>query len=159
VATLHFIYGKPGAGKTTLARALAASVPAVAVIEDAWLAALAGPISSVEDYRAAARRIRTVIEPLAIQILGLGTSVVFDFAGNTVAHRSWVRSIFEAAGADHALHVLEVPDAECKRRLRERNATRPPGLYFGDVAEALFDAIVPHIAPPTPTEGFTIMPR
>jgi predicted kinase len=34
VATLHFIYGLPGAGKTRHARALAAQVPALFICED-----------------------------------------------------------------------------------------------------------------------------
>jgi predicted kinase len=93
---------------------------------------------------------------MATRILALGTSVVFDFAANTTEGRAWVRSIFEAAGADHVLHVLDVSDEECKRRVRERNATRPAGLYFGDVSDALVDAVLPHIVPPVPEEGFTV---
>jgi hypothetical protein len=46
------------------------------------------------------------MEPLIIEILRAGVSVVMDFAGNTVYERSWVRSLFEAAGAD-ALNDLK----------------------------------------------------
>jgi hypothetical protein len=35
-----------------------------------------------------------------------------------------MRGIFEAAGAAHQLHFLDVPDAVCKQRLRARNASR-----------------------------------
>ena len=45
-------------------------------------------------------------ETRAIEILRAGVSVVMDFAGNTVYERSWVRSLFEAAGAD-ALNDLK----------------------------------------------------
>src|SRR4051812_34230959 len=121
VATLHFIFGKPGAGKTRRARELAAKVPAGLFFEDEWLATLAEPIRSLAQYVAAAQRVRAMIAPLATRILELGTSVVFDFAGNTPAHRAWVRSIFEAARADHVLHVLDVSDDECRRRVHERN--------------------------------------
>jgi predicted kinase len=93
---------------------------------------------------------------MAARILELGTSVVFDFAANTVPDRAWVRSIFEAAGADHVLHLLDVPDEECKRRVRERNATKPPGLYFGDVSEEIVAAVVPHIVPPGESEAFRV---
>jgi predicted kinase len=155
-ATLHFVFGKPGAGKTLLARELAERTPAVLFCEDEWLAALNDPITTLPAYVAASRRSRAVIAPMATRILALGTSVVFDFAANTVEGRAWVRSIFEAAGADHLLHVLDVSDDECKRRVRERNATRPAGLYFGDVSDALVDSVIPHIVAPSPAEGFTI---
>ena len=159
MTTLHFIYGYPAAGKTGLARVLAAATPAVLFVEDEWLAALGGTITTVAQYADAARRVRSVIGPLATRILELGTSVVFDFAANTVRDRAWVRSIFESAGADHLLHVLDVPVDECRRRLHERNATQPAGLYFGHVSDALFDAIIPHIVPPAPDEGFHIARR
>jgi predicted kinase len=153
---LHFIYGLPGAGKTTLARALAARLPALAIIEDEWLAALGGTIITVAAYREAATKVRGVIAPMVTSFLALGGTVVMDFAGNTVRDRAWVRSIFEAAGVAHQLHVLDVPVDECRRRLHARNAARPPGLYFGHVADELFDAIVPHIVPPAPDEAFQL---
>jgi len=155
-ATLHFVYGKPGAGKTSLARELAETVPAVLFVEDEWLAALNDTIATLPQYLEASRRARAVIAPMATRILALGTSVVFDFAANTVSGRAWVRSIFEAAGAGHVLHVLDVSDAEAKRRVRARNADKPAGLWFGDVSDELVDAVLPHIVPPSPAEGFTI---
>lgn len=51
MSTLHFIYGLPGAGKTSLAHALAARAPAVALCEDDWIAKLAAePIASLAQY-------------------------------------------------------------------------------------------------------------
>jgi predicted kinase len=157
VATLHFIYGLPGAGKTRRARELAAQVPALFICEDEWLLSLGGTITTVEEYVAASRRVRGLIAPLATRVLELGVSVVFDFAANTVAGRAWVRSIFEAAGADHALHVLDVPVDECRRRLHERNEQQPAGLFFGHVSDELFDRIVPLIVPATADEGFRVV--
>lgn len=148
MATLHFIYGWPGAGKTTLARDLGEREHAVVFCEDEWLATLASErITSLQQYGEASARIRRLIAPLATRLLALGVSVVFDFAGNTPSHRAWVKAIADAANADHLLHVLDVPAEECKRRLHERNATKPAGLYFGDVSDELLDAVVQHIVP------------
>lgn len=157
MATLHFVYGKPGAGKTRLARDLSASTPAVPFIEDEWLASLRDPITSLAQYAEGARRVRAVIAPLATRVLELGTSVVFDFAANTPRDRAWVRSIFEAARAEHLLHVLDLPDDECRRRVHARNEAKPAGLYFGHVSDAIFDAALPRITPPTDAEGFSVV--
>jgi predicted kinase len=157
VATLHFIAGKAGAGKTTLAREIAPTAPAILFCEDEWMARLEGPIENLEQYLAAARKIRSVIAPLAVDLLKLGTSVVFDFAGNAVADRRWVRSIFESSGADHQLHYIPATDETCKARVRQRNATQPDGLFFGNVTDQQVDEVNKYFSPPCADEGFIVV--
>jgi predicted kinase len=157
VATLHFITGKAGAGKTTLARQLARTVPAVFICEDEWMSRLSDPIESVQQYLAAAAKIRSVVAPLSIDLLKLGTSVVFDFAGNTVNDRRWARSIFESASADHRLHYVVAGDDTCKARVRQRNVSRPEGVFFGVVTDQQVDEVNKFFAPPDAEEGFTIV--
>jgi len=156
MATLHFVAGKAGAGKTTLAREIARSAPALLICEDEWMSKLAGTIDNLSQYLEGAERIRSVIAPLAIDVLSLGTSVVFDFAGNTTADREWVRSIFMSAAADHLLHYLSVDDETCKARIRQRNAQQPAGVFFGVVSEEQVDEVNQYFAPPAIDEGFEI---
>jgi predicted kinase len=155
-ATLHVVAGKAGAGKTTLAREIARTAPALFICEDEWMSRLAGRIESLSQYLEAAERIRNVIAPLAIDVLSLGTSVVFDFAGNTAADRQWVRSIFMRAAADHLLHYLAVDDETCKARVRQRNADQPAGVFFGVVSEEQVDEVNQYFTPPATEEGFEI---
>ena len=157
MATLHFISGKAGAGKTTLAREIARTAPAILFCEDEWLSRLADPIENLEQYLAAARKIRSVVAPLSVDLLKLGTSVVFDFAGNTVADRRWVRSIFERAGADHQLHYIPATDEVCRARVRQRNASQPQGLFFGHVTDQQVDAVNRYFSPPGVDEGFIVV--
>jgi|SRR5580704_2320127 predicted kinase len=157
MATLHFICGKAGAGKTTLARELGRTLPVVVFCEDEWLCTLGYEIRSLEDFQKAASKCRNLIRPLAIELLGLGVSVVFDFAGNTIGGRQWVRAVFEAANADHVLHVIEVSDAECLANIHRRNDEKPPGIYWGHVSDETFHAVTAHFAPPQPEEGFRIL--
>src|SRR5262245_15554722 len=157
MATLHFVAGKAGAGKTTLAREIARAAPALLICEDEWMSKLAGRIENLSQYLEAAERIRSVIAPLAIDVLSLGTSVVFDFAGNTAGDREWVRSIFMSAAADHLLHYLSVDDETCKARVRQRNAERPAGVFFGIVSEEQVDEVNQYFTPPDEAEGLEIV--
>ena len=156
MATLHFICGKAGAGKTTLARELGQSLPAVVFCEDEWIATLGFEIRSLDDFLTASTKCRGLIGPLAADLLRLGVSVVFDFAGNTVKSRQWVRGVFETAGTDHLLHVIEASDAECLANIHRRNEERPAGIYWGQVADELFHAVTVHFATPRSEEGFRV---
>jgi predicted kinase len=157
VATLHFIWGKAGAGKTTLARELGRTLPAIVFCEDEWISRLGFEVRSLEDFLRASAKCRSVIGPLSVELLRHGVSVVFDFAANTIKGRQWVRSLFEAAGADHRLHVLEATDAECLDNIHRRNQEMPAGIYWGHVSDELFHAVNPHIVPPTADEGFQLV--
>jgi len=156
-ATLYCIYGNIAAGKTTLARKLAVQHRAVLLCEDEWLVRLEAEINSFDDFRKHARRLRAAIGPHVVQLLRLGTSVVLDFAANTVNDRAWIRTLFEAANAAHELHVIEAPEDICKARLRIRNETKPEGLYFGRVPEEFFGPVTGLIVPPAEAEGFHIV--
>jgi predicted kinase len=159
VATLHVVCGKAGSGKTTVARELGRSLPALVLCEDEWISTLGFQVRSLQDYLDASGRCREVIGAMVPDVLRLGVSVVFDFAGNTARGRAWIRSLFEAAGADHVLHWIDASDAECLDNIHQRNAEKPAGIYWGDVSDELFHAVNPHIVPPSPDEGFHIVRR
>ena len=157
MATLYFICGKIASGKTTLARQLAAEHGAAIICEDEWLVRLEAKIESFDDFVIQARRLRAAVTPHVVQLLRLGTSVVLDCPANTPNDRAWLRSLFEAAHADHELHVIDAPDDLCKARLRSRNETKPEGLYWGYVPEAIFDPVTRLLVPPADAEGFNVI--
>ena len=157
-ATLYCICGKIAAGKTSLARKLAAEHAAVLICEDEWLVRIEAEIETLDDFRKRARRLlRAVIGPHVIDLLRMGVSVVLDIPANTPKDRAWIRSLFEAASARHELHVLEATDELCKARLRARNETMPEGLYFGHVPEEIFDPVTSLLVPPSEGEGFNLI--
>ena len=60
-------------------------------------------------------------------LLAAGHCVIFDFGGNTVRDRQWVRSVFESVGARHELHYIIADESLCKQRVAERNRSKPAG--------------------------------
>jgi predicted kinase len=92
--------------------------------------------------------------PHVVALLRAGLTVVLDWPANTVASRAWMRGIFEAAGAAHKLHVLDVPDEVCLARLRARNAE---GAHAYTVSESEFAELTRYFEPPTIDGGFDVM--
>ena len=151
--TLHMICGKIAAGKSTLARRLADAPATILISEDVWLShALPATNSarwpSTPAIRAACA---TVMGGHIEALLRAGLSVVLDFPANTVANRQWMRGLFEKAGAAHRLHFIDLPDAVCKARLRQRNVA---GTHQFTVTDAEFDEITGYLVPPSADEGF-----
>jgi predicted kinase len=72
-----------------------------------------------------------------VDILQQGLSIVLDFPANTVINRKWMRSLITQANVAHELHLLDVADAICKRRLRERNVG---GEHPFQVGEAVYSS-------------------
>jgi hypothetical protein len=68
--------------------------------------------------------------------------------------RSWVRSIFEGADADHILRFVDTPNVRCLEQLQKRNRERPEGSAEMSVEQ--FEYITSLFIPPLPSEGFTI---
>lgn len=153
-ATLHMVCGKIAAGKSTLTGKLAQAPHTILISEDQLLSHLyPGEIRSLADYVECVQKLRRALQGLIEAMLRAGSSVVLDFPANTVASRSWMKSIFTNAGAAHCLHYLELSDAECKRRLRRRNEE---GAHQFQVSEAEFDQFSQFFVPPTEAEGFNV---
>lgn len=153
--TLYLVCGRIAAGKSTLARQLAARPATLLVSEDHWTSHLfADDLKTIEDYSRLSARLRAAMGPHVVDILKEGLSVVLDFPANTVAFRGWMRSLIERSGAAHELHYLDVPDAVCRARLRDRNAR---GAHPFQVSDAEYEQFTRHFVPPAPAEGFHVI--
>jgi predicted kinase len=155
IPCLHLLCGKAGAGKSTLAVALAERHGAILVCEDIWLTRLyAGQIKTFDDYRTCSQRARTVVGPLVVDLLRAGQSVVMDHPANTRTSRAWFRSLFESAGSRHVLHYMDTADALCLKRIAKRNVERPEGSYHLTTDD--FAHVSSFFEAPEADEGFTI---
>src|ERR1700740_1686622 len=109
VATLHLVCGKIAAGKSTLMSELSKAPNTVLISEDKMLATLyPGEIQSLADYVRCTTKLRSALQGLIRDVLAAGSSVVLDFPANTIATRSWMKTLFADTPAAHRLHYLDV---------------------------------------------------
>jgi predicted kinase len=152
---LHLLTGKIAAGKSTLAARLAADTGGLVLAEDQWLPTLyPAQITSLEDYIRESVRFRAAIAPLIVDLLGRGMTIILDFPANTVASRTWMRGLADAAGITATLHFLDLPDDLCRARLHARNAA---GTHAYQASDAEFDQFTAHFVPPQADEGFEVI--
>ncbi|MFZ2501087.1 MAG: AAA family ATPase, partial [Nocardioides sp.] len=116
-ATLYTLCGLPGAGKTVLARQLAAERRAAHLDSDAWLMAI-----GADPHDASLReRFETMQWQHALSLLSIGTSVITEDAGWRRARREQRLSDAHGVGARVELVVFEVPFDVRWERVRRRN--------------------------------------
>jgi len=120
-ARLILTCGLPGAGKTTLARQLAADRSALCLTKDEWLTAL-GSSPWDEPTR---EKVEHELWHLAQEILRLGLSVVLDFGLWARIERDEMRSAARGLGVGVELHYLDVPADVLWRRIDARNMLPP----------------------------------
>jgi predicted kinase len=153
--TLYLLCGKIAAGKSMLAGRLARRPVTLLISLDHWMSLLfPAENRSIEDFARLSARLRAAMGPHVVDILRQDVSVVLDFPANTLRWRSWMRSLITEANVAHELHVLDVPDAVCKERLRQRNES---GKHPYQVSEATYDLFMSYFVLPTPEEKFNVI--
>ncbi|GIF78215.1 AAA family ATPase [Asanoa siamensis] len=125
MATLFLIVGLPAAGKTTLARRLAAEHQALRLTPDEWMIPLFG--ESDPDGR------RDVLEGrlvwVARETLRAGTDVVLDFGFWSRDERSALRQLAHEIGATCQVIYLPIDRETQLARIRHRQQITPEQTF------------------------------
>ncbi len=141
MATIHLLYGPVGSGKTTYGRALAAERKAVFFCVDEWMAALFmmdAPTPLTLDWALPrTERCDQQIWAVARQLIALGVDVVLELGFFKREQRARVRALIADAGAEAAVHLLEVPRDVRRERVRRRN--QGSATFTVEVDDAMFD--------------------
>ena len=155
MTTVYLLCGKIAAGKSTLARQLAARPATLLISEDHWTSTLyADDLKTIDDYARLSARLRAAMTPHILDILRHGLSVVLDFPANTIGQRAWMRQLIDRGQVAHELHLLDPPDEVCRQRLRRRNAS---GEHPFQVSDAEYEQFSRYFVPPSPDEGFNVI--
>jgi predicted kinase len=132
-AKLLLMVGLPGAGKTTLAKELAAAHGALRLTPDEWM------ISLFDGAQPDGKRdlLEGRLIALALQALQLGTNVVLDFGFWSRDERSALRWLATSAGASCQVIYLPIDKDVQRARIAHRRATAPHTTF--PMAEADID--------------------
>ncbi|MGY1785983.1 AAA family ATPase [Geodermatophilus sp. SYSU D00698] len=144
--TLFLTVGLPATGKTTAARSLEIERGALRLTKDEWVKALFGR----QNPPSASDVIEGRLIEIGLRALELGNDVVIDFGLWRRDERSALRQAAADRGARVEMRYFEVPPAEQRTRLDQRQADEPHTTWpMSDEELAEWAGI---IQPPTPGE-------
>jgi predicted kinase len=132
---LHLICGLPGAGKTTFARHLEQSLPALRLTPDDHIKSLYGADADTAVIAAARDPLEAFLYQLALRVLQLGVDVVIDYGFWSRAERDFFARGAVEVGARAQLYFADLPLAELWSRIEERNAHLGPNDMHIERAE------------------------
>ena len=149
MATAHLVHGFLGVGKTTFAKQLERSLPAIRFTHDEWMARFYGTDPPAHLFEEQARSITEQIELLWPRCLELGVDVVLDLGFWSRKERDQARAKARAHGADILLYRLNCPEHVARARLIARNEKLDGDLLITD---ATYDLLRMRFEPLAPEE-------
>jgi predicted kinase len=147
--TLHFFAGRTHSGKSTEAARLGRLLRAPVLSIDHWVNVVGPADGGIDDYMKTYPKCQKLMEELVIDLLRNGTTVIFDFGGNSRVDREWVRGILEASGAAHTCHVLDTSADVCRSRFHASTNKEK-------MAAEHFEMLLNRYDPPKPSDGFVL---
>lgn len=147
--------GLVAAGKTTVAKQLAETVPAVRLSRDEWMIRLYGLPHDDPAYVERLEPCTELLWDIALQIASVGTDVVLDWNFWNRQRRADAAQRVAGAGFAACVHWVDIPLEDVIRRADGRLASQSP------LAHRIDEATVRHFAtifePPTDDEGLPIL--
>lgn len=128
--TVHLLCGYNGAGKTTYAKHLEKTLPAVRFSLDEWMLRLYPDLSyDSAGYGPRAETCQYLIWDVAQQVLARNLDVVLDWNQWSKVRRATWRDNAVKAGFTPKLHFIDVPLDAAIERAAERAENRTPGSH------------------------------
>ncbi len=154
MATLHFLCGYMGFGKTTVARKLAVRYNAVILNDDEFMCELFGRNLPEKQFREAHEKVSQFTWKLAERIICAGGNVIMD--RGFWSKQSRADAVHRAKFFCDSLlfHQIECDMETAKKRVLNRTRTDPNAL---EIDENAFDALAKHYVPISPDEKLDVI--
>jgi predicted kinase len=131
---VHLLAGLNGSGKTTYARHLEATLPAVRFTLDEWMLRMHGLRYDDPAYPPLAESCKSLIWDTALQVLRAGVDVVLDWnQWSRERRREWAAKA-TAQGFESVVHYIRVPLDTAIAHATARNAQDPGYAHILDAA-------------------------
>jgi len=139
MATAYLLYGYIGSGKTTLARSLEASLPAMRFSHDEWMVNLFGTNPPSITFHENWMKVYDLMTPLWQRLLTLGIDVIIDEGLWHRKRRDQLRSEIKALGARYKLVHVKCSLETAWQRTEKRNASLKDSFFISkETFEELF---------------------
>jgi len=152
---IHVVFGPQGAGKSTYARTLAASMKGTRFSIDDWMIQLYGPDLPkplnfgwiMERVKRCERQILATTQEIAKN----GGNVVLDLGFMKEKNRSELTILAEQVGLVSKLHYINAPHDVRRRRVLNRNSEKGETFSF-EVTPVMFDVMEKEFETPSEAE-------
>lgn len=150
MAKVYLICGKLCSGKSTYAKNLTETLPAVLLsCDEITLDILGGNLGERHDETV--EKVKEYLLRKSTEILHAGTDVVLDWGFWTKAERESTRAFYRRQGFDWETHYIDISDEEWQKRIAKRNqaisAGKTSDYYIDDNLVKKFDGIFEEMKP------------
>lgn len=154
MATTHLVHGYIGAGKTTFAKRLECSLPAIRFTHDEWMGRLYGQDPPEALFAAQFDRVEALIDEVWRLCLTLGLDVVLDQGFWSRARRDAVRAMAADCGGEVRFYALACDPGLAWEQVGRRNADPQSGLF---IARNTFESLRARFQPLEPDEPHEVI--
>ena len=154
MATIHLICGFMGFGKTTFAKELAHTLPAVRLTHDEFMVDLYGRNMPYTEFHTNYQRVDEMLWKLAEKIINAGTDVIMDYGFWSRKTRSKVQQRAKNLTPDVVWHQLVCDIDTAKARVLKRTDEQADELF---IDESCFNEKLKQYEPITPDEGLVVV--
>ena len=153
MATIHLICGFMGFGKTTFAKELARTLPAVRLTHDEFMVDLYGRNMTDKAFHARYATVDNILWKLAEKILNAGTDVIMDYGFWSKQTRKQVQQKAKNLTSDVVWHQLVCDIDTAKSRVLKRTDEQADELF---IDETCFNEKLKQYEPITSDEGLVV---